>query len=75
MKVCDIEFLCETNIGKDFLRCAIRKDKQPSIDAFLDYRNSLTRQYSNKPHFIYQREIKATDLILTILNNQKYGNY
>lgn len=70
----DINILEKSLIGKDFLRFKDRR--QPSIDVFLDYRNSVNGKMiecketdiSRMLYFeLYQIEIDAIDEILKYL--------
>jgi len=66
------EFLWDTVLGKRFLLAEGFKEKQPSIDDFLDMRNSFKhRRWKHTPKWYIEREIEAIDCIISILADRE----
>lgn len=66
------KLLRQTVIGVDFLSAITLKQKQPSVDSFLDYRGALMKAKDNRPTMDkswLDREINAVDEILNYLTN------
>jgi len=69
----DVKILHGTSIGMDFLFCLERKLEQPTIDDFLDYRSSLSKNVHANWGPI-KREIKAVDEIINYLTKQQHDS-
>lgn len=66
----NIKLLRGTVIGMDFLSALALKQKQPSVDSFLDYRSMLMKAKINRPKINkswLDKEINAVDEILNVL--------
>ena len=70
----DSEFLWSTHLGKRYLIGLAIKDSIPSIDSYLDMRNSLCRNYKLNS-FYAEREIEAIDIIMNLQAKIEYAKY